>query len=276
MPMEDSRPICRFRELIPVMLMISTALAACGFGETGEQTQQRWPGLVSDLGVQWAADSGIDLTNGVAVPVRAYLESFQLAQETGNLANAYPGFIQAVPPNESEGPEPSTWDRRPGLDRPTQVALIGNLRFHITSVQVTGRDTAVTVCLYNYGVAEDQGNGSYVSVVAENAAPDRGMYAVRVTLARKADEPASELPPQEGPAPAPDTNVFGNWQVTGRLTSSSSSAKIHWPTYEDDKASCIERAPDPPDRRAFLLSGEHPRSDFPTSPPSPGWPSGRE
>jgi hypothetical protein len=25
-------------------------------------------------------------------------------------------------------------------------------------------------------------------------------------------------------------------------------------------------------RRAFLTNGEHPRSDFPTSPPNPGWP----
>jgi hypothetical protein len=84
------------------------------------------------------------------------------------------------------------------------------------------------------------------------------------------------FPPQGGPAPAPAVDVFGDWNITGLLID---SGRLHsdfpkvWPTHEADLATCIEKAPDPPERRAFLKIREHPRTDFPTSAPSPGWPN---
>jgi hypothetical protein len=77
-------------------------------------------------------------------------------------------------------------------------------------------------------------------------------------------------------APAPAVDVFGDWNITGPLID---SGRLHsdfpkvWPTHEADLATCIEKAPDPPERRAFLKISEHPRTDFPTSAPSPGWPN---
>jgi len=72
-------------------------------------------------------------------------------------------------------------------------------------------------------------------------------------------------------------DVFGAWKITGFLNGLRSPDpefdKV-WPTFGADTATCVEQAPDPPERRAFLIQGEHPRSDFPTSPPSPGWPEG--
>jgi hypothetical protein len=84
------------------------------------------------------------------------------------------------------------------------------------------------------------------------------------------------LPPQTGPQPAPSDDVFGQWKIKGLLSFFSAhrpAFKSEWPTYEADVATCVAKAPDPPERRAFLVDGEHPRSDFPTSPPSPGWPA---
>jgi hypothetical protein len=268
------RMMSRVRGLATLMLVGAMALTGCSNVGTREPEHQRWGGLVKDLRAQWGAEPGIDLLTGVAVPARAYLESFQLTQVTGNADDLYPGFTRAVPPNEPEGPDPSAWDLRPSMKHPIRSALIGNIRFHIRSVEPSGRNVAVTVCHYNYGAAEQQAEGAYASIVAGEPAPDTGIFAIRVMLVGPADESASALPPQKGPAVAPSNDVFGDWQVIGHLTSSSTSSRAQWPTYEADEAACVETAPDPFERRAFLLNGEHPRSDFPTSPPSPGWPEG--
>lgn len=268
--------IWRVRRVVSLMLATSTALAACSSGATTGREHQRWGGLVSDVRAQWSAAPGIDLSTGVAVPVRAYLESFELGQFTGNPDDLYPGFMHAVPPNEPEGPDPSARDRRPTLKHPNRSALVGNLRFHITSVQRSEQNFTVTLCQYNYGVAEQQVDGSYTSLVAGGRADSSGISAVRVFLMEPTGESDPVLPPQKGSAAAPVEDVFADWQITGQLTSSSSSSSAQWPTYQADDAACVEAAPDSLERRAFLLTGEHPRSDFPTSPPSPGWPSGRE
>jgi hypothetical protein len=266
--------IARDRAMTSLMLVGLMVLAGCSLFGARAPENQRWGGLVSELRAQWTAEPRIDLMTGVAVPVRAYLESFQLAQFTGNADDLYAGFTRAVPPNEPDGPDPSALDRRPTLKRAIGSALVGNIGFHILMVQPSGRNVAVTVCHYNYAAAEQQANGAYASLVAGIPAPDIGIYAIRVMLTTPDDESASTLPPQDGPAAAPIDDVFGGWQVVGRLTSSSTSSQSQWPTYQADRAACVEAAPDPYDRRAFLLTGEHPRSEFPTSPPSPGWPEG--
>ena len=88
----------RARSFASLILVASMALAGCSLFGSRQPAPQRWGGMVSDLRVQWDAEPGIDLLTGVAVPVRAYLESSDLAQYTGNLDDAYPGFTRAVPP----------------------------------------------------------------------------------------------------------------------------------------------------------------------------------
>lgn len=48
---------------------------------------------------------------------------------------------------------------------------------------------------------------------------------------------------------------------------------VQWPAEVADVQACVDKAPDSVQRRLFLLSGAHPRSDFPTQPPYPGWPT---
>jgi hypothetical protein len=255
------------------ILVASIVLAGCSLFGSGQSATHRWGGMVSDLRVQWGAEPGIDLLTGTAVPVRAYLESRELAQYTGNLDDAYPGFTRAVPPDEPPVPSnPAAWARRPDLDRPSTSPLVGNIRFHIRSVERSGRNVTVTVCSYRYGVAERQADGAFAARVAGGPLETRGIFGIQLLLVAPADESKSALPPQTGPEPAPSVDVFGDWQVTGFLTSSAGSSKTQWPNYATDQATCVEKAPDAPERRAFLVNGEHPRSEFPTSPPSPGWP----
>jgi hypothetical protein len=144
-------------------------------------------------------------------------------------------------------------------------AAVGNNRFLIKSLTRSGQTVIATLCNYRYGLAHEQGNGTFVSVL-NKAVNDQGIDTLRVRLTAPANESNNALPPQGGPAPAPAVDVFGDWNITGLLID---SGRLHsdfpkvWPTHEADLATCIEKAPDPPERRAFLKISEHPA---PTSP----------
>lgn len=258
-------------KFLTFIVVASVALAGCHLFENRRPSIERWGGLLGDLRYQWDAEPGIDVLTGAAVPVRAYMESWMLAQSAGNLDYAYPGFTQAVPPDD---PDDEAWDIRPNVNHSLSKALIGNARYHILSLSRSADIVTVTVCNYNYSVAHQVEYGSdFESVARRSDWQPKGIYAERVTLAAPSGE-ASPLPPQAGPSPAPSDDVFGDWKITGYLFSTSQPGfKSQWPTFEQDLAKCVDKAPDPPERRAFLTDSEHPRSDFPTSPATPGWPA---
>jgi hypothetical protein len=263
----------RFTAVVAVTWM----LAGCHSGAEGDEpTIQRWGGRLADLRVQWTAEPSIDLSVGPAVQLRAYIESRSLAQRMGNEDYAYDGFMDAVPPNEPSSNDIAARERRPTTDYQSAVPLVGNDRYHLLSLNVSGPATAATICEYTYGYAAQQPNGAFAA--AQTGTGDsRGIYALRVLMVPPISQ--SALPPQAGPEPAPVGSVFAGWRITGFLGFFSARLpgfKVVWPTYDADLASCVAKAPDPPERRAFLIDGEHPRSDFPTSPPSPGWPAGGE
>jgi hypothetical protein len=224
--------------------------------------------------VQWSSSSNINLKEGVAVPVRAYLESYDLVQLTGKLDNAYPGFTDAVAPNVplDEGQDASARDRRPSEDVAAASKVTGNLAFRIETVEQSGDTTTVTACRYRYGLAEEQSEGEYSMLPTGGPAEARGITGVRLTLTNGDSGEESALPSQEGSAPSPDVNVFGGWKIQGYLTSAASS-NDDWPTHDQVEAACIANAPDPLDRRDFLIRGPHPASEFAPSPPEPGWPA---
>jgi hypothetical protein len=263
------------RKCVTLILFASSLIAGCTRSHEKDQQVHRWAGVLADVRVQWYAEPGVDLLTGAAVPVRAYLESQLLAQYVGNMDQTYPGFARAVPPNEpKDSPNISARDRQPLLDYPLDAPLFGNIGYRIQSVERSGRDVTVTVCNFNYAVAKEH-DGKFVAFNNLGPIESRGVNTFRVLLTAPADESTSALPPQAGPANSPEDDVFGEWQVAGFLVATGTEyVKSHWPNFEADLAACVTRAPDPLERRAFLLNGEHPRSDFPTSPPSPGWPEG--
>jgi hypothetical protein len=153
--------------------------------------------------------------------------------------------------------------------------LIGNEQFRILSITGSGGLTA-TICNYTYSVSKPDEDGTFYSVARGQSREPRGIFAEQILLAAPPAPASPPLPAQEGPAAAPAVNVFGGWQITGSLSSISVGLpgfEKAWPTYDADTAKCVATAPDPPARIAFLINGNHPRSDFPTSPPSPGWPA---
>jgi hypothetical protein len=263
--------LARTRVLVLLCAVVVQLVNSCG--KTHKTEVRGWPGVASDVRVQWTADPGIGLTEGVAVPVRAYLESYDLVEFTGNFGNAYPGFLDAVPPNEptSASDKTSAWDRRPTDRYPTGWTLVGNLRFHIQSVESTSRGATVTLCEYRYGLGQRKTDGTYVPYLSNGWSPDRGIFGVRLDLTDAQEKSEAGLAPQRGPALSPNTNVFGGWQIVGYLTTSSAGS-TDWPTKGQVVSACVSGAPDSLERRKDLASGPFTAADFASSPAEPGWP----
>lgn len=261
----------RVRALVLLAALAAQSITACGiFGDTAARG---WPGVASDVRVQWSGGPGIDLTGQVAVPVRAYLESYDLVEFTGSFDNAYPGFLDAVPPNEptNESDNRTAWDRRPTDQHPRELNLVGNLRFHIQSVQNAERGTTVTVCEYRYGLGQRKSDGTYLPYVSGGRPVDRGIFGVRLNLIGPPVEAENHLPPQRGPALAPSVDVFGGWQIVGLLTTAGAGF-AEWPAKDQVASDCVASAPDNRERREHLASGPLDASDFASSPADPGWP----
>jgi hypothetical protein len=235
----------------------------------------RSAGPLSEMHYQWTASPGIDLVTGPAVPIRAYMESRLTAHLSGKADAVYPGFERAVSARSDDGsPAFLTSNLRPDQDSDPAVtpAPVGDNRLRLQALHETGSNVTAVVCIYQYGLAVQQGNGSYRSVVSGYT--DKGISAQLMTLA--GPPAATADTEQSGPASAPADDVFGDWKITGFLN----GVRIHepdfdqvWPTFDADTAECVDQAPDTPARRSFLIGGEHPRTGFPTSPPSPGWPA---
>jgi hypothetical protein len=224
--------------------------------------------LLADYRVVWSAEPGIDLLSGPAVVVRAYEESIIGAVSGGSADFLYPGFERAAP---RDAPPPAP--RWPGAGNADRHPQVGTDRYHILRIEPAGANIIAVYCSWGYGTADDLGDGKY----GEHSPQNPGYDAVAAMWIALTPPPngASPLPPQKGPAPAPADDVFGGWRVAQRLPGLPGDTRVpsEWPTMIDDINTCVATAPDPPDRRLFLTHGTHPRSDFPTLPPFPGWPA---
>ncbi|WP_245906432.1 hypothetical protein [Mycolicibacterium palauense] len=224
----------------------------------------------------WSAGPGIDLLSQPAVAVRAYVESRFLVNANADIAFAYPGFEAAVPPDSLTGPT-STQQRRTFSPSPAPHPIVGTQRYHLlrTVSNPPNRQTTAIVCDYSsYTSAYDFGDGNFGYPNTEPVDPVDGVRVLWIALQQVPG--GTELPPQAGPARSPKTDVFDGWHIVGLLTSHAGTGKLdypdEWPTQIADGQLCSDAAPDPPDRRRFLRAGVHPRSDYPTLPPYPGWP----
>lgn len=77
------------RQLI-CSLLACTLLAACD--RDGGPPTDVWAKRLGQITARWSAAPGLDLLQGVAVPVRGYLESRFLAESTGDINDVYAGF----------------------------------------------------------------------------------------------------------------------------------------------------------------------------------------
>lgn len=219
-----------------------------------------WPENFTDFTIAWSAEPGLDLKTRPAVVVRAYVESFQLVRLTGDEKYFYPGFRRSVERRSNLWPE---------TKYPAEMPWVGTERDHILKISRSGNNVTSVVCAYMYGSAQQEKNGRYSAQAGPPFEPNGGIYPVQITLTAPNDK--STLPPQIGPSRTPLDDVFGDWKITGH--SGGYFTTSAWPGYEQDRDTCAAKAPDSTERRQFLTNGDHPRSEFPTLPPYPGWPA---
>ncbi|WP_241474096.1 hypothetical protein [Mycolicibacterium neoaurum] len=263
--------------LLPLASLVVFSATACQTADPRHGIDRSETQL-KERNYQWTAAPEIDLVSGPAVAIRAYIESWVDAQTMGSLDYTYPGFETAVQkPSGQSDSSPLTVGLIPDADRaPLIDPVFGNNRFRISHIVTNGESRTAFLCNFRYGLAHRQDNGAFRSV-ASQFRDDDGIDPMLVILAKRSDT-ADNLPDQAGPEPAPANDVFGDWKITGFVNGFglSGSSVAEWPTFHQDNQTCIDQAPDDPARRAFLTSGDHPRSDFPTSPPVPGWPKSGE
>jgi hypothetical protein len=276
-------------------------IAACGpptQGPTPDTSSQpdklfpNWPLLLNDFRFHWTAAPGIDVTTGPAMGVRAYLESYSIAQTTFNADNVYPGFNRATPENQPrEGnflwqlvnvrPMGHPFTARPEDARPH----FGYEAFHFLELTPAGTGYRAIVCSGSYAefVASRTRPGKFVSVSVSDetgqpyARGSSGVFAHQVELTQHdpragPNPPAPVTFPQKGPAPAPDQDVFGNWFITGASLS-------RWGLFDDPRSfrpeleqRCEAAMPTPKDERLAIMIGFKDRPP-PHGQAIPGWPA---
>lgn len=277
------------------LLLAVAGLAGCHAEEAPlAPTFANWPQSLGDFRFRWAAEPGVDLASGPAVPLRAYLESYRITQLTDDSGAAYPGFARAVPEALPRNSKASTQnelvDIRPSPDTEPfgpPGSFYGNEFFHILELTPIGGGYRAYVCDGLYGIfREGEEKGQYESVVGyqhdsrAGLGDVEGMKVWRVEFTDSspaADAPAMVTDAQRGPNPAPTGDVFGPWRITGasdenwgtlinrestadeqvdgaQRLSQCSDLLPHWRT---ERAAIIERVLDTPPS---------------AEPASPGWP----
>jgi hypothetical protein len=190
-----------------------------------------------------------------------------LGQLTGESKYFYPGFTDAVEekwrPGGSKAPQP--W--------------IGTMTNHLLSVDRSGVDVTAAGCMYTYNAAsphgqDKQGQDEFEAQAVPPGALDAGIAAFEVKLSAPS-EYSGPSNPQQGTSRTPLDNVFGGYKVTEYAGGyfKAPGADAVWPEYQRLTDQCVAKAPDQLERRKFLSSNYPARSDFPTLPAAPGWPT---
>ena len=297
--------------LLRYLLVVTLAFtaAACSVEHSSPSSPSptiqfaNWPPTMTDFRFRWSAEPGIDLVNGPAVIVRAYLESHQLAELTSNMDATYPGFLRATPQNWpiNGGPGPNQILRvRPWLDEDRRIAFgtklyeqklyFGNEYFHVLQLVPHNDGYQATVCdgVYDVFIVGDAGKyAPYIQSQYLRPPTDPGLYERDAISVRRIEftqhdprvgpnPPAPVTAPQRGPNPAPVEDVFGNWFIPGAARGgnwTSSDGKFeNDPNLPQQDALCRQRMPDNEQQRAALLNGD--RDNPPVAQPAvPGWPA---
>ena len=283
------------------LVVIAALLAACGSNtqelppKTSTQPDQlfpNWPPLLNDFRFHWTAEPGIDVTTGPAMVVRAYLESYSVAQATFNGDNVYPGFNRATPEN---APMEGNYESQLVNVRPMgypftatpkdAVPHFGNEPLHFLELTPIGTGYRAIVCSGEYAefTASRSRPGKFVSVDASErdgeATPggSSGVFVQQVELTQHdsrigSNPPAVPTVPQRGPLPAPDQDVFGNWFITA-------AGGSYWGPKNDPKSfrhdleeRCEAAMPTPAAERIAMMTGIKDQAP-PHGEAIPGWPT---
>ncbi|WP_319449426.1 MULTISPECIES: hypothetical protein [unclassified Mycobacterium] len=263
---------------------------------TQEQRLANWPATLNDFRFHWTAAPNIDLTTGPSVLIRAYLESYDIAEYTFDLDNVYPGFLRATPPNTDRN-APDALNQLLGI-RPlgyynTKTPKdarphYGFVPYHVLELAPLAAGYEATVCTAEYGsfIESTARPGKFISLGTDDKTgkpfklgPTSGVYVHRIEFTQHDPRvgltpPQPPSAPQVGPSPAPYEDVFGNWYVTaesiGFWGPVGHPDTPHFPTPELEQR-CADSMPQNEVERTALMTGY---KDAPPPPgdADPGWP----
>jgi hypothetical protein len=271
--------------------VIVTSMMSCTSNPKPATTEvPGWASLTNDLRFRWSASAGIDILGYPAVAIRAYVESFELAEATVDESATYPGFLRATRENAEQQGNYLTQlvNVRPlplKIQRPPRQ-VSGYYPYHILELTPNGDIWTGTVCAGTYAAyspSEIQ-PGKFVSGAAfpgtaePPATPYPGIEVIRIELSDRNpvsnEAPPSLSVPQKGPALRPLQDVFGRWFVSAR--SAGYWGPINDPGARDFpspdlKQRCADVMPEGPAQRLAMATG------FKDEPPppgnaTPGWP----
>lgn len=253
-----------------------------------------WPPALNNFRFYWYAAPGIDMTTGPVVTVRAYLESYRIANLTGGDTSAvYPGFTRATPKNGLQTRQNTPFELsyvRPETRAEAEANgwkyvernMFGYGPFYILSIGPVGGVFRAIVCQGEYSTfhQDDTDPSKYTSITSwpPQDTADKGVTVWRVELTDKdprvgPNPPAAPTNPQSGPLPAPTGDVFGPWFITGASTSLwGTPGETQYVDTPEVKQQCAEHMPDDAAARKAMYTGLHDQPP-PHGDPIPGWPA---
>ncbi|WP_238423037.1 hypothetical protein [Gordonia sp. 'Campus'] len=228
-------------------LLITAGLAACG-GAPAPDGPVREPAADAhtppgfDTTFRWTATASLDPTSAEGTFVRAFVESFELANAGRSADWGYPGFVDAAPSNI--GQMVVAYPTDVSIHREAGTAFYRGLR------RVDGAGS-VRIVLCRHGFRSVLQNDRW-TVGFDTPRP------VEIDVRRVGTEPARA---PSGSERLPGADVFGGWYA------SRYDFAALYPTPTPDQNACA--ATTPVDMPHWLpTSADDP---WPTMPPVPGW-----
>ncbi len=234
------------------VLCVVFALAGCGVqSESG--TPVSVPPTPSDhipadfnTTFRWIPSNVLDLSGPEGTFVRAFVESFEIANAAQSTSWGYPGFFDAAPSNIDQ--MITVYPSKVSDARPS----VGTVFFApLRRVEIPG-GTRIVLCRYGYSSVRD-GKGD----VAWNSRVD-APRSVEVDFRQQDAAPPVKV---HGSERTPGVNVFGGWYA------SRYDFAAVYPTPSADQQTCASNVPASVPNRA-AARGEQPWTPMT---PSPGW-----
>lgn len=233
------------------------ALAACQMpresGQAVPEAAQASDHIPADFNTtfRWIPNDTLDLSAPEGTFVRAFVESFEIANAAQSTSWGYPGFAAAAPSNIAQ--MLTVYPSKVSEAKPS----VGTVFFSALRREDHPFGTRVILCRYAYSSVRDgEGTSAWNSRVD---AP----RPIEIDFRRQSDTPPIKA---RGSERTPDGNVFGGWYA------SRYDFAAVYPTPTADQRACAAQGPTSVPNRA-ATRGAHPWAPMP---PSPGWSAGND
>ncbi|WP_142282776.1 hypothetical protein [Mycobacterium aquaticum] len=285
----------RIARWLPALLIL--VVSSCGSPHTTRTNVDQfvnWPNQFDNFRFHWYAAAGVDLTAGPAVAIRAYVESYNLAIISGDSETTlYPGFLEATPVNlpQKAGTPIELTSVRPdphplpasadNAKEGSKQEYFGYQPSYLLSLEKADDTYHAIVCEGDYATykRDETRPGKYRSLIAspETGALQFGDWQSvsvrRIELTERPPHDTDVLVSQQGPVPAPQSNVFGRWFISAASGSlwgpSGHGVRVATPELQQQ---CLDHMPDDATARQAIATGFHDQPP-PHGQPIPGWPA---